>query len=500
MPIPSVPSQLATILAAKTYNAAWFSGNTIEAQIQSAINQAALDSAERVYVPSNMLPYNANLVTFNNNIKMIREGNLVEDQYDVQAYGAAGNSTTDDATAINKAIDAAETVPGGGTVYVPRPTANLKYAIGSSIVVKDRVRLVGTNSRVAQIIALSTFPVNTPMISLPSSTSTFGSRIEFLEIDCNNIAGSIGISGLGAAHPFGPQEQCGVFNCMIRNFRDAGIDLAKIGSWVTIQEVEMFGSPSGANAGIRLNGSVSGVLRVLGCSISGDSVSFPITNCVDVLNGVINVETLHVEFATNGVNFAAASSGGRVHGFIYESTVTNGIVIAATSGGNFIFEFVYSATGSGNAIVDNAATRTIPGSAIITLYTSAFVTGNSADGRMVICVPGSLGVETNMNGWWNITNAVGGPPRTFPANDATPSVGYANSFQTANTGATTITQFDDGRNGQEIAVRANDANTTVANNVNISLQGAVNFVMGNGAVLTLVKMGAVWQEVSRRTP
>lgn len=49
---------------------------------------------------------------------------------------------------------------------------------------------------------------------------------------------------------------------------------------------------------------------------------------------------------------------------------------------------------------------------------------------------------------------------TFGANDTTPSVAAGRNFRTANTQATTITDFDDALDGQEIVVRVDDAFTT----------------------------------------
>lgn len=90
---------------------------------------------------------------------------------------------------------------------------------------------------------------------------------------------------------------------------------------------------------------------------------------------------------------------------------------------------------------------------------------------------------------------------TLTANSVTPSVNNAQEdmFQTANTVATTITNLLDGRTGQIVSIVANDVNTTIQHNVDISLQGGVNFAMGNGAILTLRKDPTVWREVSRRT-
>jgi hypothetical protein len=90
---------------------------------------------------------------------------------------------------------------------------------------------------------------------------------------------------------------------------------------------------------------------------------------------------------------------------------------------------------------------------------------------------------------------------TFTANTATPSVinSPSNFFNTANSSATTITNFASGYTGQIISVCANDANTTVQHNADISLQGGVNFVMTSGAILTLRRDPGLWREVSRRT-
>lgn len=60
--------------------------------------------------------------------------------FNVKGYGAAGDSSTDDTSAINSAITAANTA-GGGTVFVPPVTGY--YKIGSAITMKSNVKLVG---------------------------------------------------------------------------------------------------------------------------------------------------------------------------------------------------------------------------------------------------------------------------------------------------------------------------------------------------------------------
>lgn len=102
MAISNTPSPLSNIIAAKTYNAAWFSGSTKELQITAAIAAAATDGALYVYVPANMLPYTAASVTFNTTIRMICEGGDPS-SIDVRAYGADSTGVLDSTVAMQVA-------------------------------------------------------------------------------------------------------------------------------------------------------------------------------------------------------------------------------------------------------------------------------------------------------------------------------------------------------------------------------------------------------------
>ena len=149
-----------------TYNAADFlplaisQGNgSKENAIQLAINQAAVAGIKYVYIPANMLPYTASLVTFNANVKMTREGGNPA-VFDVWAYGAAHNGVggggTDDAAAIQAAVNAASVggVPAPGVVYFPGG----QYRINSSITLNGvtDVFLVGEANNASVIAAGAT--------------------------------------------------------------------------------------------------------------------------------------------------------------------------------------------------------------------------------------------------------------------------------------------------------------------------------------------------------
>ena len=60
------------------------------------------------------------------------------DVFNAKAFGATGDGTTDDAGAIQAAIDSAN-ASGGGIVFVPGGT----YIIASTLVLKSNVALVG---------------------------------------------------------------------------------------------------------------------------------------------------------------------------------------------------------------------------------------------------------------------------------------------------------------------------------------------------------------------
>lgn len=93
----------------------------------------------------------------------------------------------------------------------------------------------------------------------------------------------------------------------------------------------------------------------------------------------------------------------------------------------------------------------------------------------------------------------------LPANVTTPSVGgrTGEDVETANTVATVYTDFLDGYIGQEICILANDVNSTVKHGAGIILEGAVDYAMANGAMLTLKRWrsgaGAIWREKARKT-
>ena len=78
------------------------------------------------------------------------------------------------------------------------------------------------------------------------------------------------------------------------------------------------------------------------------------------------------------------------------------------------------------------------------------------------------------------------------ANDATPSISGGVSFKTANSSATTITDFDDGVAGQIITLRAADANTTIDGDLTCT---GMTIPLIAGDTLQWVYDGSAWQQI-----
>ena len=85
---------------------------------------------------------------------------------------------------------------------------------------------------------------------------------------------------------------------------------------------------------------------------------------------------------------------------------------------------------------------------------------------------------------------------TYTPGDTTPSVLNASAMNIVNSGAVSITNFDDGVNGQIIVLRFDDANTTITR-ANAALAGGANFTSSANDTLTLRFNGSIWEEVAR---
>jgi hypothetical protein len=85
---------------------------------------------------------------------------------------------------------------------------------------------------------------------------------------------------------------------------------------------------------------------------------------------------------------------------------------------------------------------------------------------------------------------------TFTDGATTPSIAKTDNFKTANTGATVITNFTQGYDGQTINIIVADANTTIQNNASIKNRSGANIVAGINTTYSYRRSGSVWYQVN----
>lgn len=207
---------------------------------------------------------------------------------------------------------------------------------------------------------------------------------------------------------------------------------------------------------------------------------------------------------SGGIGYAG-SFDGRV-------TVTDSVTIGPTSA-----PALTASSNTGNAGVTGHSSS------------GAGVFGTSASGRGVLGVnsatartggsPGVYGSATAEDGVWAISDQATGIYaqgknyaaylngrvfvdrslslgwRTFGDNDATPDVHNGSLFRVSNSSATVVTNFDNGRDGQQLTLRFTNSNTDVADNSSIKLAGT--FSPSTDDTLQLVSDSGIWYETGR---
>ncbi|MFN2496626.1 MAG: glycosyl hydrolase family 28-related protein [Pseudonocardiaceae bacterium] len=170
--------------------------------------------------------------------------------FNVKDYGAVGNGSADDTTAIKDAIAASQTpvytasgAVWGGVVFLPLG----EYKVSSTILVPQSTTLRGQGRDGTWIIAASGFAG--PVVRL----GDFWSRVEDMKVHCNNVAASTGIM-IDAG-----QEMSGVFRVEVTQWTLTGIHVKQTAGLLNPQhfaidecEIYMAGSAPVEAVGLRV--------------------------------------------------------------------------------------------------------------------------------------------------------------------------------------------------------------------------------------------------------
>lgn len=211
--------------------------------------------------------------------------------FDVKKYGAAGNGSTDDSTAIQAAIAAAETA-GRGVVYFPAGV----YLIGTGLIVTNRsLQLIGAGKAETTI----TYTGNGSAIQAGDATA---GSVDGLRLEGFTVSGT----GSGAR----------------------GIDLRRFNGF-RIDEVRVTGFSAGS--GIRFNGSNSGFLTNVNCDLCAIGAEYAVDGAYNP--NLIIWKGGQIVANTKAVQAAGPCSGNELDGLNIASTTASPAINIASGVG-----------------------------------------------------------------------------------------------------------------------------------------------------------------------
>lgn len=162
------------------------------------------------------------------------------------------------------------------------------------------------------------------------------------------------------------------------------------------------------------------------------------------------------------------------------------IICAGTARKGFVIE------NAADVEIENILAKNGAGDHFFEIQATATDTRLTYDGSKLIDLTGSVPILDN--GTTSIiTNTNVSQIATFTNGDATPSVWKTKIYTTANTGATTITMFDNGYTGQKIIVLFGDGNTTMDfTGTNLKGNAGVDWSPASGDWMECVFDGTDW--------
>jgi hypothetical protein len=415
-----------------------------------------------------------------------------------RGFGATGNGSTDDTSAIQDAIDHMASL-GGGYIWFSRG----RYLI-TTITLKANVRLIGecttpqaTTDGVVFLGSGSGTMVDTPVGSTSgcgmqgiflygSSTSNIGIRLrsvnggEFSRLFFTRFQDNALLQDAGVDCEF---NRLGGYNCLLDRTQAAKIGVFDIaGTDHRVNDVEFTASLTGRSdanlylCGIVIRGanhfirSAVGHTSDIGIHVACTTTSFDQPRAMENFGHGIEFGTGGGCQLIAGKSIDNSQHAANTYSGYYTGTSQSNVLIgcrALTGGHKYGFEDTgsYAAVESRNVFVGCRSSEH---------DTAAFY------------------VEA--------TNSIGSTP-DFPSQalratdgDTTPSVAQTSLLDLRSyTGATTITQFDDGVHGQGIDV-VGSANVTIQNNGSVKTNTGADKTLAANTIYSFRKIGGVWME------
>jgi hypothetical protein len=464
--------------------------------------------------------------------------------FNVTDYGALGDGTTDDTTAIQAAVDAAEV--SGGTVYFPTGTY---VATGLTVTATVLLRGDGETSLIKSITSSTTTILSiTGDDVVVERVKLEGNRGQASEARAIDISGATGVRVDGCtilnAGDTAIQVGTSCVDASITNnrietpglsgilFTNGAFRCRALGNYVTGANQ----SDTTGHAGINVLGTNS----TAGVVIQGNQVKSSLTNgirasavsTVRPLNVVIDgnlVEDCGVGDVTDGEGISVTVIGGVISSNVVRGSNAVGILVWGASENvavhaNVVSNSSQTTSGSHTAIqvhADSDAMRAVSVVGNVTYDDQGTITqnrpiavttnGGSITGLTIVANTGDNNTNSDVVDFSPASirnlavmygNVADGAEEfeevsSFADADTTPSVKGHSFWQAFNSGATSITTLDDGKTGHVVTIKFLNANTTMVSGSGLSLAGAVNKTFNGNDVLTLKYDGTNWLEVSR---
>lgn len=404
-------------------------------------------------------------------LTLLGTGNVAK-AYNVKLYGATGDGVTDDTVGIQAAITAA-TAAGGGIVFVPSGT----YVISAALVLGDGVRLIGdgdsyngTGGSVGKGTVIDNDGTTTPAIRINGATG-YGFEIAYMHILGNgNTDDGIYLVPSGGLSP----RSASIHDISIKSVGRDGIRLSGY-SYINLTNVNI---ASAGQHGIHLVEDVAGTTEYLkmdmvhadSCTGSGLHIAkgtYVYANNCDFAHNDIGV---HINSTFNCFFNGLSVSQNTTYGIeLHAETVaitrcsfrdTDIHMLGTNAAERAVYLHRTAAFTVNEVFIDTMSitkegvvspTYSIEAGAGVTRCGYTNIRDESGG---TVEIPAAAGSIFNLSGEIGLQNFVDG--------DTTPSVLGGNFFRTTNnTGPTTVTNFEDGYNGQIIMVEVNDVNTTI---------------------------------------
>ncbi len=486
--------------------------NVLPSSIDRASKNLTFDSSGNVTASDSVETGSVSFTTFGTN--MAEAANALAGKsvinlnhvYDVTDYGADSTGVSAADVEIQLAIDACSAA-GGGIVWFPEGN----YLLENALVGTTNVNMVGEGIDVVFLEADST--LTDYMIKYIGTSGAKKSyfRVSDMTLDGNSETGpSGGIHINWCFHVLFERLNIKLF------FNDAAIGLFTQNAF-HVDHIKCVGNMGGGTAP-----DGAACFKVWDTDGSAgeniSQISFYGCQAINSTVGIL-IPTAHANDGitidncgfgghdTAGVSFGKGNGGLRILSSHFETM--DGVGESAILGEGV------SANGSkgidilGNRFADCTTAINLRNLGRVSIRNNAF-SGTVAGGYTIT----SLGSESILRLDWGdnwidtttYTTFTGDDPRTtaFIADDATPNVGIGPIsriywFETNCDNATDITDFDAPTKGQVIGIIGKDSSlSTIKHDVTkINLQGGIDLILANNAIIVLQHDGADWNEVSR---